>query len=139
MPPTTSTQLTPLHPHDPRLSFPTKRDQWLGLGSPLSLRREARKSALTTVIYPSTGSAGGGLFTKSCLTPVTPGTVPHQAPLSMGYSRQDCCSGLPFPSSGTRSASPCNKVGKRKHTGKEEVKLCLFVDDMGLYVENAKE
>ena len=27
-------------------------------------------------------------------------TVAHQAPLSMGFSRQDYCSGLPFPSPG---------------------------------------
>ena len=92
-------------------------------GGPLALRREARKSALTTVIYPSTGSAGGGLVTKSCPTPVTPGTVPYQVPLSMGFSRQDYCSRLPFPTSGTGSASHCNKVGKRKHIGKEEIKL----------------
>ena len=30
----------------------------------------------------------------------TPWTVAHQAPLSMGFSRQDCWSGLPFPSPG---------------------------------------
>ena len=29
---------------------------------------------------------------------VTPWTVAHQAPLSMGFSRQKYCSGLPFPS-----------------------------------------
>ena len=29
---------------------------------------------------------------------VTPGTVPHQAPLSMGFSRQEYWSGLPCPS-----------------------------------------
>ena len=29
-----------------------------------------------------------------------PGTVAHQAPLSMGFSRQEYWSGLPFPSSG---------------------------------------
>ena len=28
----------------------------------------------------------------------TPGTVAYQAPLSMGFSRQEYCSGLPFPS-----------------------------------------
>ena len=28
----------------------------------------------------------------------TPGTVAHRAPLSMGFSRQECWSGLPFPS-----------------------------------------
>ena len=30
----------------------------------------------------------------------TPWTVAHQAPLSMGFSRQEYCSGLPFPSPG---------------------------------------
>ena len=30
----------------------------------------------------------------------TPGTVAHQAPLSMGFSRQEYWSGLPFPSPG---------------------------------------
>ena len=30
----------------------------------------------------------------------TPWTVTHQVPLSMGLSRQEYCSGLPFPSSG---------------------------------------
>ena len=103
------------------------------------MRSEARKSALTTVIHPSTGGAGGGLVAKSCLTPLTPGTILHQAPLSMGFSRQDYCSELPYPSPRTESSSHCNKVGKRKHIGKEEIKLCIFVDDMGLYVENAKE
>ena len=40
----------------------------------------------------------GGLVTKLCLTLMTPGTVACQAPLSMGFSRQECWSGLPFPS-----------------------------------------
>jgi len=44
--------------------------------------------------------SGGGLVTKSCLTLVTPWTVAHQAPLSMGFSRQEYWSGLPFPSPG---------------------------------------
>ena len=30
----------------------------------------------------------------------TPWTVVYQAPLSMGFSRQECWSGLPFPSPG---------------------------------------
>jgi len=30
----------------------------------------------------------------------TPWTVARQAPLSMGFSRQECWSGLPFPSPG---------------------------------------
>ena len=31
---------------------------------------------------------------------VTLSTIAHQAPLSMGFSRQECWSGLPFPSPG---------------------------------------
>ena len=41
---------------------------------------------------------GGGLVAKSCPTLVTPWTVACQAPLSMGFSRQEYWSGLPFPS-----------------------------------------
>ena len=41
-----------------------------------------------------------GLVTKSCPTRATPGTVAYQAPLSMGFSRQEYWSGLPFPSLG---------------------------------------
>ena len=46
------------------------------------------------------GGGGGGLVTKSCLTLATPWTVACQAPLSMGFSWQECWSGLPFPSPG---------------------------------------
>ena len=41
-----------------------------------------------------------GLVTKLCLTLATPWTVACQAPLSMGFSRQEYYSGLPFPSPG---------------------------------------
>ena len=41
---------------------------------------------------------GGGLVTKSCPTLMTPWTVACQASLSMGFSRQEYWSGLPFPS-----------------------------------------
>ena len=40
------------------------------------------------------------LVTKLDSTPVSPWTVAHQAPLSMGFPRQDYWSGLPFPSPG---------------------------------------
>ena len=40
----------------------------------------------------------GGLVAKSCLTLVTPWTIALQVPLSMGFSRQEYWSGLPFPS-----------------------------------------
>ena len=41
-----------------------------------------------------------GLVTKSCPTLATPWTVVRQAALSMGFSRQEYWSGLPFPSPG---------------------------------------
>ena len=43
---------------------------------------------------------GGGLVAKWCLMLATPWTVACQAPLSMGFSRLEYWSGLPFPSSG---------------------------------------
>ena len=58
------------------------------------------------------GGGGGGLVTRSCLTLVTPWTVACQAPLSMGFSRQEYWSGLPFPfpgdlpNPGTKQSNP---------------------------------
>ena len=48
---------------------------------------------------------GGGLKVKVKLLSrvqlfATPWTIAHQAPPSMGFSRQECWSGLPFPSPG---------------------------------------
>ena len=43
---------------------------------------------------------GGGLVAKSCPTLAIPWTVARQAPLSMGFSRQEYWSGLSFPSPG---------------------------------------
>ena len=43
---------------------------------------------------------GGGLVPKSYPTLATPWTVAHQAPRSMGFSRQEYSSGFPFPSPG---------------------------------------
>ena len=43
---------------------------------------------------------GGSLVTKSCPTLVTPQTIACQAPLPMGFSRQEYWGGLPFPSPG---------------------------------------
>ena len=40
------------------------------------------------------------LVAKTCLTLATPWTVACQAPLSMGFSRREYWSGLPFPSPG---------------------------------------
>ena len=41
---------------------------------------------------------GGGLVAKSCLTLVISRAVAHQAPLSMGFPRQEYWSRLPCPS-----------------------------------------
>ena len=43
---------------------------------------------------------GGSSVTKSCPTLATPRTVARQAPLCMGFSRQEHWSGLPPPSPG---------------------------------------
>ena len=44
--------------------------------------------------------SNGGLVSESCPTLATPWTVACQASLSMGFSRQEYCNGLPFPSPG---------------------------------------
>ena len=55
-------------------------------------------SLLWVLLFLSGG--GGGLVAKSCPTLETPWTVACQAPLSMGFSRQEYWSGLPFPPPG---------------------------------------
>ena len=51
-----------------------------------------------------------GLVAKSCPTLVTPWTIAFQVPLSMGFSRQEYWSGLPFPSPGNLP-NPGNEPG----------------------------
>ena len=49
---------------------------------------------------------------------VTPWTVASQAPLSMGLSRQEYCSGLPFPFPGdppNPGVEPVFYIGRRIH------------------------
>ena len=46
------------------------------------------------------------LVAQSCLTLVTPWAVACQAPLSVGFPRQEHWSGLPFPSPGDPPTSP---------------------------------
>ena len=65
---------------------------------------------------------GGGLVAKSCLsklmTLATSWTVACQAPLFMGFSRQEYWSGLPFsfpwdlPDPGIKPGSPALQVGR---------------------------
>ena len=51
-------------------------------------------------VYVYMYGSDGGLVTKSYLTLVTPWTIVRQAPLPMGFSRQEYWRGLPFPSPG---------------------------------------
>ena len=70
-----------------------------------SFTEEAGNSGMKVDLCPKEStphcqSGGGGFVAKSGLTLTTPGTVTCQAPLSLGFSRQEYCSELPFPSSG---------------------------------------
>ena len=56
--------------------------------------------SLAPVCLPHFKGLADGSLAKSCLTLVTPWTVACQAPLSMGFPRQDYWRGLPFPSPG---------------------------------------
>ena len=58
---------------------------------------ETHKHTDIHTIY-TLGGGGGGLVAESCPTLATPWTVACQAPLSVGFSRQEYWSGLPFPS-----------------------------------------
>ena len=55
---------------------------------------------LWPILAPIPGGGGGGLVTKLHPIPEIPWTIARQAPLSMGLSRQEYWSGLPFPSAG---------------------------------------
>ena len=62
-------------------------------------------------------SLGGVSVAQLCLTLATPWTVARQAPLSMGFSRQEYWSGVPFPppgdlpDPGIKPRSPALQVG----------------------------
>ena len=58
-------------------------------------KKQKKHLYLLNLDYRHVGG-GGGLVTKSCLTLTTPWTVACQSPLSMGLSRQEYRSGLPF-------------------------------------------
>ena len=58
---------------------------------------------LTAHVLSPSPHVDDGLATKSCPTLATPWPVACQAPLSMGFSRQENWSGLPFPPPGDLS------------------------------------
>ena len=61
---------------------------------------------------------------KSCLTLATPWTVACQASLSMGFSGQEYCSGLPFPSPGDLP-DPATEPGSPALQA-DSLRLCLY-------------
>ena len=94
----------------------SRQEYWSGLPFPLWEGSNAwlGETALE-IIFPTQGlnpglahcrqtlyrlNLHGGLVIKLCRTLVTPWTVARQAPLSLGFSRQEYWSGLPFPSPG---------------------------------------
>ena len=62
--------------------------------------RETGRKALISLVERSFLCGGSGLVSKLCSTLVTTWTAACRAPLSMGFSRQEYWSGLPFPSAG---------------------------------------
>ena len=71
---------------------------WGREGKALSLcAAELSQSSPSTSVLPG-GGAGDGLVTQLCPTLATPWAVARRAPLSVGLSRQEYSSGLPFPS-----------------------------------------
>ena len=94
-------------------------------------KTRVRVKTLDHVFCLLLGCCGGcGLVAKSCLT-LTPWTVAHQAPLSMGFPRQEYWIGLPFPSpvdlpgSGIKPAPPA--LADRCFTAEPAGKEALLV------------
>jgi len=78
----------------------------------------------------------GGSVTKLYPTLVTPWTTVHQAPLSMGFPRQEYWSGLPFPSPGhlpdpgIKPESPSLREDSLSTEPLEKPLTYLFVENM---------
>jgi len=81
------------------------------------------------------GGGGGGLVTKLCPTLATPLTAPCQAPLSVGFPRQEYWTELPFPSPGdlpdpgTEPMSPALQVDSLllSHQGSRLINMIWFI------------
>ena len=86
-----------------RLSFPSPRDLPNPEMEPISHASPALAGGFFTTAPPENPTCFRLVVTsissvQSLRLFVTPWTVAHQAPLSMGFSRQEHWSGLPFPS-----------------------------------------
>ena len=66
---------------------------------------------------PKSESESESEVAQSCLTLCDPWTVAHQAPPSMGFSRQEYWSGLPFPSPEPKKII-LNKLKETIHSSK---------------------
>ena len=89
-------------------------------------------SLIPSVPRPALSHLGYCLVTHSCLTFVTSWTVACQTPLSMGFSRQEHWSGLPFPAPrnlpnpGIEPASPGRWILYHlNHQGSPQMRLNL--------------
>ena len=60
----------------------------------------ATQNSMSSTLKALEWYGGGCLVAKPCMTLVTPWTVAPQAALSIGFSRQEFWSMLPFPSPG---------------------------------------
>ena len=56
------------------------------------------KSICSEILFPLAAAAAAAKSLQSCPTLCDPMTAAHQALLSLGFSRQEHWSGLPFPS-----------------------------------------
>ena len=87
----------------PQLQDPQRRQKLACSVCPLDLNGPAEEASLPQTYTYSRGHTVQPV-TARVLSRVrllaTPGTVAHQAPLSVGFSRQEHWSGLPFPSPG---------------------------------------
>ena len=90
-----------MKPLVPAANFQEIRIQRNMLNCTMSMQ-SAKSSPWETlqVKCPSLLESCGGSVTKSCPILAAPWTVAHQAPLSMGFSRQENWSGYPFHSPG---------------------------------------
>ena len=95
--------------------------------------QQVYEKTLKTEYY--VGNVGGGLVTKSCPTITTPWTVAHQAPLSIGFSRQEYWGGLPFP-----SPYISNNMPKKKYKTKFQQSVPSVIYTLGgIYSEDRKK
>ena len=85
-------------------------------GLPAEKAEVAEVQPLPPFLLPVSSCMHGCSVAQLCLTLATLWTVAHQVPLSMGFPRQGCWSGLPFstpgnlPNPGTELVSPALQV-----------------------------